>query len=479
MGIKKNFAYNTLLTLSSYIISLIVFPHVARVLGVELLGKIDFANNFVNYFSLFSLLGVSAVGIREIAACKDDVEKRSEVFSSILSTIFVLTIIAILIYFCVVMFVPKLKDYQKLLFIGSISLFFSSLLIEWLYQGVEQFRYISVRTISVRVVYAILVFIFVRNKNDYVVYYSLTVMATAINAIINLSYSRYFVRFTFKLKSALIFIKEIASIGVYKVLTSMYTSFNVIFLGLVATSTDVGYYTTSTKLFYILLGVMTAFTGVMLPRMSALLSDNNYDEFSRRITDSFDLVCVFSLPMICGTMVFTPELINLLSGPGYDGAIVPMRLITPMIFITSIAQICVIQVLMPLKCDKVILFASLIGACIGVISNFVLVPKYASVGTAVTLLLSEVASDLICFLYCIKKKIIVGCFQRVFKYMLGSIPYIVICICYHHIVFNQTLSISLSILTCFVYFILLNMFVIRDSIFYSLIRNIPFKFFHR
>ena len=60
-------------------------------------------------------------------------------------------------------------------------------------------------------------------------------------------------------------------LGVYLLLTSMYTSYNVTFLGFVSGDMQVGYYSTSVKLFNIILALFSAFTGVMLPRMSLLI----------------------------------------------------------------------------------------------------------------------------------------------------------------------------------------------------------------
>ena len=166
MGVKINFIYNVMITMSSYIVSLAIFPYVSRVLGVGFIGRVDFAVNVVSYFSLFALLGVPVIGIREIASCGKDREKRSRVFSSIFGFIILLTLVSLAIYVLSIFLLPKFNEYKDLLFLGAISLSFTSLLIEWLYQGVEDFRYIAIRTISIRIVYALSVFLLVKDKED-------------------------------------------------------------------------------------------------------------------------------------------------------------------------------------------------------------------------------------------------------------------------------------------------------------------------
>lgn len=464
MGIKKNFLYNVILTLSSYIVSLIVFPYVARTLGVESIGRLDFSNNIIAYFSLFSLMGVSTIGIREIASAGNDREKRSRIFSSILGFILFLTSISLIILFISIFCVEKFQSYRNLLIIGSFSLFFTSLLIEWLYQGTEQFKYISNRTILIRILYAFSIFIFVNDRDDIYVYYFLTILSTCLNALINLFCSKKYVDFKLSYIQPFRYAKDILSLGVYKILTSMYTTFNVIYLGFIASDTQVGFYATSTKLFHILLGLLTAFTSVMLPRMSALISENRYNEFKSKIDYSFDLIFMFAIPTIILTICFAPNIIFLLSGPGFEGAIIPMRIITPMLFITGIAQIFVVQILMPLKKDKVILVGSIMGAIVGISSNLILVGNYGAVGTALTLLFSEISCTLCAFIYITSHKIVEFPWKKMAKYFIGSMPYIIICCLVINIIDNYIYQLFISAIFSMCYFIILNVFIIKNTL---------------
>ena len=464
MGVKKNFGYNVMITMSSYIVSLAIFPYVSRVLGVGLIGRVDFAVNVVGYFSLFALLGVSVVGIREIASCGSDREKRSRVFSSIFGFIVLLTLVSLALYVISIFLLPKFNEYKDLLFWGAISLFFTSLLIEWLYQGVEDFRYIAIRTISIRIVYALSVFLLVKDKDDYQIYYLLTVITVLVNALINVLYSKQFVDFKLKYVELFKYSKEITSIGVYKILTSMYTTFNVVFLGYVASDVEVGYYATSTKLFYILLGVFTAFTSVMLPRMSALLSENNIEGFKSNVNYSFDLVFMFSMPIIIWAFMFTPQIILLLSGEGFEGAIVPMRIIIPMLIITGIAQIIVIQILMPMKKDRIVLIGSMAGAFVGIVSNIILVKSFGAVGTALTLLFAEIAGDSCGFIYVLKHKVISFPWKRMSQYLFASLPYVIICYIVMHLGVNYILQLIVSAVLFGIYFLVMNICIIKNQI---------------
>jgi len=462
-NVKTNFIYNLLLTLSSYLVNLVLFPYVSRVLGVEIIGRTGFMDNVIGYFSLFALLGAGTVGVREIAACGDDQERRSKVFSEIITVIGILTTMVLVIFEISIHFVPRFVENKDLLIVGSFSLLFSSFIIEWLYQGIEHFKYITLRTIAVRISYAILVFIFVKSQDDYMLYYRMTVGAVVINSLINLYHSRKFVTFSFKNISPSRYIKPVFSLGLYKIMISMYSTFNVVFLGFVCSETEVGCYYTSTKIFYIILGILMAFASVMLPRMSSLLAENRMDEFNSRIASSFDLVFAFAIPLMIGGVFFAPEIIAIISGSGYEGAVLPMQIIMPVLLLSGLAQIWVIQVLMPLKKDKVILVSSVAGAVAGVVFNFCLVKHYAAVGSALVLLFSEIAGDSISLYYVLKNKIISFPVKRFAHFLAASVPYVAICAICKSVSANSVISLSVGIIGCFIYFVILNSLVVKGS----------------
>lgn len=463
-SIKKNFVYNVSITLANYIAGLLVFPYVSRCLGVELIGQTSFAVNVVSYFSLFALLGVVTVGTREIAGCKNDDNKRSNVFSSVFTIILILTGISFLLMTASIFIIPKFGEYKQLLLIGSISLVFTSLQIEWLYQGIEQFDYIAIRSILIRVLYCTSVFLFIKGKDDYLLYYILTVAQTVLNGLVNLLYSRHFVKFSFKNVQVKAYLKPIVSYGVNKLLISMYTTFNVLYLGFVCTDTEVGYYSTANKLFGILLGVITAFTYVILPRMSSLLSNNNIEEFHHKINQSFDVILSLAIPISIGGVMMAPQIVRILAGGGYEGAIIPMQIIMPVIILTGISQICIMQVLIPMKKDNAVLFASVIGAIVGVAANIVLVGKAGAIGSALVLLLSELGSTIYCFIYAIKNKIIIFPWRMVCKQFLLGLPYVLYCGFVNKLDISSPIAtLGLSVLLCGIHFLLTNFVFRKDS----------------
>ncbi len=470
-SIKTNFIFNVLITLSTYLINLFLFPYVSRTLGVEMVGRIGFANNVIYYFSIFAMLGISNVGIREIAACGNNREQRSIVFSNIIVITAILTFSILAIYLGCIFLFPQFQTIRNLLLAGTFTLFFSSFMIEWFYQGLENFKYITIRSVVLKLLYATLVFFLIKSPNDYFLYFVLTVSVVVINSLINLFYANHFITFSFSNINIQRYIKPIFSLGTYRILVSMYTTFNVIFLGMVCSEIEVGYYYTSIKLFHIILGILFAFTGVMLPRMSSLLAQDRKMEFKEKINHSFELVIAFTIPTIICFTLLAPQIIRFLAGPEFDGAILPMQIVMPIILFSGMAQIWVIQILMPLKKDKIILLSSIIGAVVGLLSNLLIVRQNGAIGSAWVLLLSELAGNAVSLSYSIYKKYFVFPFYQLFLGIITGIPYAIICIVISNYTATPIITLCYSAIVCICYFYIQYRFVLRNNIIHRYMRK--------
>lgn len=279
MSLKKNFIYSSILTTSQYLFPLLTYPYVSRVLGVTNIGVVNYVDSLVNYFILFSMLGMSVIGIREIATANVGKESLSRAFWGLFALNGVTTLIALIALIVCIYTIPEFYQYKSLLYIGIIKLIGNFCLIDWFYKGVENFKYITNRTILIKILYVISVFVFIHKPEDYGIYFLLTVLTIGLNAIFNIAYVFKFIKIKNVSVSILRYIKPFISMGIYQVLTSMYTSFNVAFLGWTISTKEVGYYTTATKIYGLILALYGAFTGVMLPRMSNLLSENRTEEF--------------------------------------------------------------------------------------------------------------------------------------------------------------------------------------------------------
>lgn len=448
-SIKKNFGYNVILTMSTYIFGLIVFPYVSRVLGVDMIGRVNFADQTVNYFRILAAMGISTVGVREIAACGNDRIRRSKVFSDLFAFILISSLLFVAILVVLTMIVPQWHQMKSLLFTGSFYLFFSALMIEWFYQGTENFKYVSIRSISVKAVYVVLVFLLVKRPEDYLKYYILLTGTIVFNALINLGYSKKFVDLRLKTAHPWRYGKSIWAMGVYMIMLSFFSSFNIVYLGMVKGEHDVGVYTTATKIYGMILGILTAYTSVMLPRMTSLLTENKIDEFKQKIRASFSIVFLLAPPLIAGGVILAPQIISILAGGQYTESILPMQLIMPLVMVVGLAQIWVIQVLLPMKKDRAVVLCAIASAVVGITANLILVNRMSFIGSAIALLCAEITNDVLSLLYALRRGLLQFPLKSFALSVSSFIPYAIICLLCRTLVKNKYLALFLAILCCF------------------------------
>lgn len=467
-SIKKNFFYSSILTVSNYIFPLLVFPYVSRVLGVTNIGVCGFVDGVINYFILISMMGVSIVGIREVARVKDDDSKIAKTFSSLFSLNLITTLVALSILIICIYTVPQLYENKKLMYVGVIKLVSNFLLIEWLYTGLEKFKFITNRTIIVKMLYVILIFLFIKKEEDYYLYYILTTLMITINALMNCWFAKKFFKFQNYSLDFKNFRKPVIVLGIYAILTSMYISFNVIFLGFSADNTEVGYYTTASKLYTILLALYSAFTNVMLPRMSFLLADGKMDEFESMIVKSQDILLGFSIPLCLLSIIFAPEIIHIIAGEGYEGAILPMRIIMPLMLIIGYEQILVLQILTPLQKDRAIFINSIFGACTGIALNLILVPYFKSVGSSIVWFTSECVV-LVSSQYFVSKFIRVNFpYKKIIINLLWAIPAAFLCwLLKSNLHVSPFVDLSIAGLCVGVYFFIIQFYILKNEFFIS------------
>ena len=458
----KNFLYNFLLTSCNFIFALITYPYVSRVLGVSNIGICNYVDSIITYFVLFSMLGVGSYGVREIAKCKDDKDKCSKVFSSLLTINLLLSIVAISILIICTYTIPSLFPYKQFLWIGAIKIFFTVFLVEWFFEGLSNFKYITIRSIFVRIVYAIAVFLFIKSENDVLLYYGLTIATVVVNSFINITYAQRYVRFSFLCVSFSGLFLPILSFGLHRILSSFYNTFSTFYLGSTTSATQVGFFSTACKLYGILIMVFSALTTVLVPRVSELIGKNDNNSLQQILEKTLDVILIFAIPVIIFCDIYAPQIIYIIAGPGYEGAITPFQIVISLLFISAMQQIVVQQFLLAAGNSTSVLVLSIVGALMAFLLNIILIPRYQAIGSAISLVGSTLTVLLVGIFYFEKFFEINIPYKRICKYVLYSIPYGIICTISNTDGFSW--QILLCIMLCIVWFVILNFYLLKSSI---------------
>ena len=167
VSVKRNALLNVIYTLVNIIFPVITFPYVSRVLSVEKMGAVSFYSSISNYAIIFGSLGVSVYGIRACAKVRDNKKILSQTVAELEVITLFATSIVIIVLIVASNFINRLNSEPLLLAINLVLIFSSAFSFDWLYSGVEQYDYITKRTIAIKLISLMLVYIFVKDREDY------------------------------------------------------------------------------------------------------------------------------------------------------------------------------------------------------------------------------------------------------------------------------------------------------------------------
>lgn len=397
-SIKINFIMNILLTLSSFVFPLITFPYVSRILLPAGVGKVSFATSVVTYFSMFAQLGIPTYGIRACAKVRDNRKELTRVTQELLTINIVMSIISYVVFFVMLFKVPKVREEKNLYVILSFSIILTSIGMEWLYKALEQYTYITIRSVLFKFIALIAMFILVHKQEDYVIYGGITIFAASASNFFNLINAHKYIDFNYignydfkrHLKPVIIFFAMSCA-------TTVYTNLDTVMLGFMAKDIDVGYYNAAVKIKSILVSIVTSLGTVLLPRSSYYIQQGYLKEFYKLTKKGLNFVILLATPLMFYFIYFAKEGIYFLSGDAYTGAILPMQIIMPTLFFIGITNILGIQILIPIGKEKIVLYSEIAGAIVDMVLNAILIPKYKSTGAAIGTVAAELVVLLVQF----------------------------------------------------------------------------------
>lgn len=389
-SLKLNFLMNALLTMSSFIFPLISFPYISRILLPLGTGKVAFATSFIAYFSMFAQLGIPIYGIRICAQVRDDKEKLTRTAQELLIINLITSLISYTALIIMLFITPKLREEKTLLIVISLTIILTTIGVEWLYKALEKYVYITIRSIIFKFIALIGMFLLIHKQSDYVVYGGITLFAASASNFLNFINANKYIslkpigNYNFKrhVKPILVFFTMSCAVTIY-------TNLDTVMLGFMKGDVDVGYYSASIKIKSVLVSLITSLGAVLLPRASYYVEQNMMDEFKRVTQKALSFVIAISVPMMVYFILFAKEGIHFLSGDAYNASILPMQILMPVLLFIGISNIMGIQILVPLGKEKVVLYSVIVGACVNILINTILIPRLASVGAAIGTVIAE------------------------------------------------------------------------------------------
>lgn len=451
----KNFIYNSGYQILAIIIPLITTPYLSRVIGASGNGKYSFANSITYYFVMFIMLGLNNYGNRTIAAVRDDKKCLKNTFSEIFCMQLIIGIIVSIIYFIFCYIFYKNSIIQWLFYIYVLTAIID---INWLFFGLEQFRFTAMRNAIIKVLLTGAIFVFVKSENDLVLYILLSLCGTLISNLVlwpyalkNIGINSISIKKSIKthlIPNLVLFIPIVA--------VSLYKYMDKIMLGYMSNMEQVGFYEYSEKIILIPIALVNSLGIVMLPKMSNLVAKHQSESEKSYISYSIIFASFLSSSMCFGIMGVAKEFVPFYYGSGYDQCVLLYYILLPSCCFIAFSNVIRTQYLIPHKMDKIYIVSVILGAVVNLIANYFLIGKYQAAGAAVGTLLAE-------SIVCVYQTIAVRKYVDVILYILDSIPFYVagivmfFCLVYFPISFSSIIiTLALKVLIgIVVYFIIL------------------------
>lgn len=391
-SLKVNIILNYINTISGLIFPIITFPYAARVLMPEGIGVVNFQNSIIGYIILFTSLGIPLYGVREIAKCRNNIELRNQTAVEILILSILLCVFGYIAVWLLGVYVPRIHEEATLFYILSLTIIFTGIGAYWFYQGIEDFLFITVRGFIVRFLCTIGLFVFVKDKDDLLIYGFYVIGGTVGNNLVNFIHLHKYLkiaRIKWNQLNITHHIRPTLNIFLLNVVISIYIQLNTVMLGFMTDDRAVGLFTSGTKLIHLIIVVLTSLGTAMLPRCSHLISEGKYDDFNAIITKSYHLLMFSAIPLTVGTMLLARPLIYCFCGGEFLGSVPVVFYTAPTIILIGMTQVIGIQILYPFGKENLVIVSTMIAAVVNVTLNILLIPHFSEVGAAISTLIAE------------------------------------------------------------------------------------------
>lgn len=389
-SVKYNFIMNAILTVAGIIFPLITFPYISRVLLVEGSGKVAFATSVVTYFTMFASLGIPTYGVRACAIVRDNKEKLSKTVQELLIISGGTTLLTYIVFGISLFVIPEFAQERTLLLIVGLGIGLNTIGVQWLYNALEQYSYITTCSILFKVIGMILMFLLVKESSDYQIYGGVYVIASFGSYVLNFICLRKFVTFqktgTYQFKQHL---KHIMVFFAMSAGASIYLNLDVVMLRFLQSNEAVGYYNAGIKVKTVLVTCVTSLGTVLLPRLSYYIETADKKAFQLMVGKAFRFVFVTASAVTVYFSIFARESILLLSGEAFLPAVGPMMILMPTVLLIGLSNVTGIQILTPNGREREVMYSIWGGAILDFVLNLIVIPKFSANGAALSTLLAE------------------------------------------------------------------------------------------
>lgn len=425
-SIVHNAILNGIKTMVTMSFLIVTFMYSSRVLMAEGIGKINFAKSFATYFVILAMLGVVNYGTKEASKIKQDKIELSRFVHEIMLINTISTVFS-LVLFCVIIQHYSFDQYKTLLLINSLSIVLTPLGMDWLYNALEEFTFITKRTCLVQGICLISIILFVNTPEDIYMYALIqTLAATGVN-IINLVHSRKLIVYrnlgNYNLRQH---IKPICVVFVMTLFIQIFTHLDTTMVGLLAGDVATGLYSAANKLSSIVAALITSMVMVIMPRLAIYSCEKNMDEIRKLSYEAINCVFMIGLPSAMGVFLLSNPIIAIFSGTGFEAAVLTSKILAWRIVLVPINSFIVLYLFISINKEKWDLLSTGVAAMANFVMNLFLIPYLQQNGAALATVVAE-GIEMYINLYFLQKMMpLVEVKKYLWQYILGCLYIIMI-----------------------------------------------------
>ena len=388
MSVRKNFILNIFKLSINLVFPLVTFPYISRILLPEEIGRVIYVQSITNYFLLFINLGIPLYGIREIAKVRNNKLEKSKVFLEIFFLNMITTIFGLIVYLCFYS-LNIIKNDKEIFLIFSIVLLFNFLSVDWFFQGIEDYKYITIRTVSIKILSTLFLFIFVKKNSDIYIYSIIVVFSLVGSNFFNIIRAVKLVHLKLKGLNIKRHLKGIFIIFSMNLAISIYTNLDSVMLGSYGSKYSLGVYSAASKIIALVMGIVTSLGAVLLPRISNYIEEKKEKDIKQILEKTFSFLLFLIIPSIIGIYFTANEIILLFAGKEYLEGITTLKILSLIILFIGFSNFIGMQILYPRGEEKKVFYSVLAGAIINFSLNLYLIPRYYQNGAAFATCVAE------------------------------------------------------------------------------------------
>lgn len=445
-SLRINSILNIIRSMLNVIFPLVTFKYASNVLGPDGIGAANYTQSVISYFQLIATFGIATYAVAEGSKVRNDKQKLATFVNEMLTFNLLTTVIAYLLI-AVLAYSNVFGNHCILILVFSSTLLFTAVGVEWLYNINEQFKYITLRSFVIQCISLIALFLFVRDKDDLLVYIALVAFSSVGSSICNYFKARTIYNFgivplsslrKYTLPLFVIFGTSIASL--------IYVNSDIIIIELMKNDEVVGIYSAAVKIVKVLCVPIASVGAVALPQISENIKLGNTARTEDICMKVLSFMAFFIFPFTIGIFLFAEESVLIISGHEFLEATPAIQIMAVDIILSPLNGFLVSQLLVPLGKQNISLIATIGGAVGNIILDIILIPEYSLYGAA----FATVVSELIVFMVCVptlcrffNMRNIIG---NQWQFLAASIAIIPIVLIVKSLIGNMYVALGLSII---------------------------------